>query len=205
MRLRLSLALLLVAALVAIVVGPADAKKKKKATVSKELRIAGVKIEPDAKCKVLGKNKRVKTWNMVYDPCHLLSVTAMTCIFADDNGRTAYDAIWDSRKVLGYDCGSSQYKYKGNRWESVCGSVANTTSIDDLYVNKVKCTKKTQTNKKKSKKNKKKEEARKKREEARKKAAAEAKKKVAEAKRKAAEAKKKAGKALKPKDSEEDR
>ncbi|KAI9336014.1 hypothetical protein DFJ73DRAFT_798754 [Zopfochytrium polystomum] len=105
------------------------------------ISIAGTTVSADPACKVLGQNKKIKTWRLVYDPCYLLAVTSLTCVFDSTPGRNAYDIVWEARKVLGYDCGKSQYKYKGNRWETICDTIKTATSIEDLYLNKVKCTK----------------------------------------------------------------
>ncbi|KAJ3113154.1 hypothetical protein HDU96_003715 [Phlyctochytrium bullatum] len=74
---------------------------------------------------------KVKSWERKYDKCDLPKEVAAACQRKD--GRLAYDEIWDSRRVLGYDCGRKQNRYKGNTWEKICTTVAGKTTIETIY------------------------------------------------------------------------
>jgi len=37
--------------------------------------------------------------------------------------RVVYDAFWDARHARNYNCGDSQYNYRGTTWENVCARI----------------------------------------------------------------------------------
>ncbi|KAJ3108385.1 hypothetical protein HDU97_001510 [Phlyctochytrium planicorne] len=63
--------------------------------------------------------------------CDLPKLVKHKCSRKD--GRGAFDAIWDARVQLGFDCGGRQTKFRGNTHQNICGKVAKATTIPEIY------------------------------------------------------------------------
>ncbi|KAJ3112019.1 hypothetical protein HDU96_005063 [Phlyctochytrium bullatum] len=67
------------------------------------------------KCK---RGNERTTWRVKYDACDVFAAVVEKC--RDNDGRWGYDALWDASRLIGCNCGESQYFYQGMSWENFC-------------------------------------------------------------------------------------
>jgi len=88
------------------------------------------------------RGTNITTWGRTYDSCDVEKEAYNACINPRSNpiGQWPYDALWDSRIVRGYDCGTTQSNYRGTTWENICSKALAELPIGLTY-EKVGCNK----------------------------------------------------------------